>query len=140
MLSDACWRKRFGADPGIIGRTIRVDGTNQTVIGVMPPSFAYPLLWGKLEAIRPIVLAADWQHLRVNHWLGAIARLNPGISIVQAQAEMDGIAARLDEQYPDTNAGTGIRVVPLHDTTMDETGRNVSRLTLGLSGFVLLIA
>ena len=140
ILTDALWRSRYAADPNIIGRTIRVDGANQTVIGVMPPGFAYPLLWGRLEAIRPLVFSADWQHQRSTHWLGAIARLKPGVSLAQAQAEASTIGARLAQQYADTNAGTGLRVVPLHETVMDESGRNASWLTLALSGFVLLIA
>ncbi|HVU22549.1 MAG TPA: ABC transporter permease [Opitutus sp.] len=140
VLTDAIWRSRYAADPGIVGRTIRVDGANQTVIGVMPPGFAYPLLWGRLDAIRPLVLSADWQHQRGNHWLGAIARLQPGVSLAQAQAEAGTIGARLAQHYPDTNAGTGLRLVPLHETAMDESGRNASWLLLALSGFVLLIA
>jgi len=140
VLTDALWRSRFAADPAIVGRTIRVDGANQTVIGVMPPGFAYPLFWGRLDAIRPLVFAAEWQHQRGTHWLDAIARLKPGVALAQAQAEMDTIAARLVQQYPDTNAGTGLRLLPLHETAMDETGRNVSWLTLALAGFVLLIA
>jgi predicted permease len=140
VLTDALWRGRFAADPEIIGRTIRVDGANLTVIGVMPPSFAYPLLWGRLDAIRPLVFAADWQRDRATHWLSAIACLKPGVPLAQAQAEMDAIGARLVKQYPDTNAGTSLRVVPLQESTMDETGRRVSWLTLGLAAFVLLIA
>ena len=140
VLTDALWRSRFGADPGIIGRSIRVDGENHTVIGVMPANFAYPLLWGRLDAIRPVVVSAVWQHQRSVSWLGAVARLKPGVPLAQAQAEADTIAARLAQQYPDSNAGTGIRLVPLHETTMDAANRNASWLTLGLAGFVLLIA
>lgn len=140
VLTDALWRSRFGADPSIVGRTIRVDGSNQTVIGVMPPSFSYPLLWGKLDAIRPLVFAADWQHDRGTHWLGAIARLKPDVSLARAQTEVSGIASRLVQQYHDTNAGTSISLIPLHQSTMDESGRNVSWLIFALSGFVLLIA
>ncbi len=140
VLTHALWQRQFGGDPQIIGRTVRIDGMNLTVIGVMPPDFAYPLLWGKLDALRPLVLTADWQLSRGNHWLNAIARLKPGVPLAQAGAELDGIAARLVKQFPDTNAGTGVRLVPLHESTMDETGRNVSWLTLGLAGFVLLIA
>ncbi len=95
ILTDALWRSRFNADPDIIGRTLRVDGVNQTVIGVMPASFAYPLFWGQLQAIRPLVFAADWQRERSTHWLGAIARLKPGASLADAQTELNGLAARL---------------------------------------------
>jgi len=140
ILTDSIWRSQFAADPGIIGRPLRVDGSNRTVIGVMPATFAYPLFWGRVEAIRPLVLATDWQHQRGNHWLGAIARLRPGVPVAQAQAEADTIAARLVQHYPDTNAGTGLRILPLPETVMDETGRNVTWLTLALSAFVLLIA
>jgi len=140
IITHDLWQRRYASDPGIIGRTVRVDGTNLTVVGVMPASFAYPLFWGRLDAIRPLVLAADWQQNRGNHWLGAIARLKPGVSLAQAQVEMTGIAARLVSQYPDTNAETGLRLVPLHESAIDDTGRNVAWLTLGLAGFVLLIA
>ena len=140
VLTDSFWRARYGADPAIVGRTIRVDGINLTVIGVMPASFAYPLLWGKLDAIRPLVIAADWQRNRATHWLRAIARLKPDVPLAEAQAEMSTIAARLEKQYPDTNAGTGLRLVPLHESTMDDTGRNVTWLILALAGFVFLIA
>ena len=140
VLTDALWRSRFAADPAIVGRTIRVDGTNQTVIGVMPANFAYPLFWGQLHIIRPLVVVAYWQHQRTNRWLETIARLKPGVSLAQAQTEMDTIAARLARQYPDTNPGTGLRLVPLHQTAMDDTVRNVTWLTRALAGFVLLIA
>jgi putative ABC transport system permease protein len=140
ILTDTLWRSRFAADSRIIGRTIRVDGTNQTVIGVMPASFSYPIFWGKLDAIRPLVFAADWQRSRNTHWLDAIGRLKPGVSLAQARTELATIAARLAQQYPDTNAGTSVNPVPLHETALDEASSNVSWLTLGLSGFVLLIA
>ncbi|HEY4301695.1 MAG TPA: ABC transporter permease, partial [Candidatus Didemnitutus sp.] len=140
ILTDSLWRSEFAADPGIIGRSIRVDGVNRTVIGVMPASFAYPLFWGKLGAIRPLVIAAPWQHQRGNHWVNALACLRPGVSLAQARAEAETIAARLVQQYPDTNAGTGLRVLPIQDTALDAAGRNVSWLVLALSGFVLLIA
>ncbi len=117
-----------------------MDGVNQTVIGVMPANFAYPLFWGQLQAIRPLVYAAAWQHQRSEHWLDTIARLKPGVSLVQAQADLNTVAARLAQQYPDVHAGTGLRIVPLHETALDGTGRNVTWLTLALSGFALLIA
>ena len=140
VLTDSLWRARFGADPSIVGRTIRVDGASQTVVGVMPPGFSYPLFWGKLDAIRPLVLVADWQHDRGTHWLGAIARLKPGITLAQAQTEASGIAASLVREYRDSNSGTSLRLLPLHETAMDDAGRDVTWLTLALAGLVLLIA
>jgi putative ABC transport system permease protein len=101
----------------------------------MPPASTR---WSRC-ARSELVLSADWQHSRGTHWLDAIARLRSGIPLAQAQAEMSTISGRLGQQFPDTNAGTGLRLVPLHETAMDETGRNVSWLTLALAGFVLLI-
>ncbi len=140
VLTDSCWRARFNADPAVIGRTLRIDGANLTVIGVMPAAFAYPLFWGKLEALRPLVISADWQHERGTHWLGAIGRLAPGVTLAQAQAEVDTLAAGLARDHADTNAGTGLSLVPLHESAMIDTGRNVTWMTFGLAGFVLLIA
>ncbi|HVU15684.1 MAG TPA: ABC transporter permease [Candidatus Didemnitutus sp.] len=140
VLTDALWRSEYSADPAIVGRTIRVDGVNRTVIGVMPANFAYPLFWGKLGAIRPLVIAAQWQHERGNHWVNALGCLRPGVTLAQAGVEADTIAARLTKQYPDTNAGTGLRLLRIQDSALSSTGRNVSWLVLALSGFVLLIA
>jgi len=86
VLTDALWRSRFAADPNIIGRLVRVDGVNLTVIGVMPATFAYPLFWGRLDAIRPVVLGTHWQHQRSIHWLNAIARLKPSVPLAHSVA------------------------------------------------------
>lgn len=140
VLSYDCWQQRFSADPQIIGRTLRLDGESVTVIGVMPASFSYPLFWGRVDIWRPLKLLNDWREDRGTNWLNAIGRLKPGVSLGQAEAEMSGIAARLARQFPANNAGIGLRLVPLHQSTMDTVGRSVSWLTLGLAGFVLLIA
>ncbi|HUJ45327.1 MAG TPA: ABC transporter permease [Opitutaceae bacterium] len=140
VLSYACWQQRFSGDPQIIGRTLRLDGETVTVVGVMPESFAYPLFWGRVDVWRPLKLLNDWREDRGNNWLHAIGRLKPGVSLAQAQAEMDAIAARLAREFPANNAGIGLRLVPLHQSAMDAVGRSVSWFTLGLAGVVLLIA
>ena len=140
VLSYDCWQRRFDGDPQIIGRTLRLDGEPVTVIGVLPASSADPMFWGRVEVWRPLTLLHDWRESRGNNWLDALARLKPGISLVQAQAEMDTIAARLARQYPANDAGTGLRLVPMHASALDPVGRRVSWLTLGLAGVVLLIA
>ena len=106
----------------------------------MPASFAYPQLWGRVDVWRPIKLLNDWREDRGNNWLNAMARLKPGVSLEQAQVEMDGIATRLAREFPANNAGIGLRLVPLHQSAMDAVGRGVSWFTLGLAGVVLLIA
>lgn len=139
VLSYDCWQRRFAADPGVIGRTLRLDGEVVTIIGVMPETAAYPLFWGRVEIWRPLRLSNDWRQQRDVHWLNLMARLRPGVTLAQAAAEADTIAARLARQYPDTNAGTGLRLTVFHESVMADTGRRVTWLTFGLAGLVLLI-
>jgi predicted permease len=112
VLSDGLWRRRFGADPSIVGRTINLNGAVFEVIGVMRPDFHYPgrehQLWIPL-AINPAVLS---RQLRTYDHL-AIARLKPGASRQRAQAEMDAIARRLETDHPATNRGVRFEVLPL---------------------------
>lgn len=140
VISDACWRRKFAADPGIIGRTLRIDGQSVTIIGVMPAPADYPEFWGPVELWRPLPLAQDWREDRDVPWLQAIARLKPGVSRAQAQAETTGIAGRLALAYPGTNAGRGLRLVPLVGSEINAVHRRLIWLTLGLAGLVLLIA
>jgi len=140
VLSDACWRRKFGADPAIIGRTLRIGGESVTVIGVMPAAAEYPMFWGPVDVWRPLPLAQDWREKRDVPWLQAIARLQPGVSRAEAQAEAVGIAGRLARQFPETNAGKGLRLVPLVGSEVNDVHRRLVWLTLGLAGFVLLIA
>ena len=140
VLSHLLWQRRFNADPAIIGRSLRVDGQNVTVIGVMPEGVEYPLLWGRVDAWRPLALSAEQLKNRGNHWMNAIGRLKPGVSLAQAQTECSTLAARWAKDFADTNEGTGLRLVILHKSTMDQVGRSLSMLVMGLASFVLLIA
>jgi len=110
VLSHGFWQKRFAADPQIVGRIIRLNSENCTVIGVMPKGFAFPnsevAVW---TPMRGDLKAAG----RNVHGYQAIARLKPGVALQQAQTEMDGIARRLEQEYPDTNRDVGIRLVSL---------------------------
>jgi len=138
VLSHDFWRSRFAGDPNIVGRNLRLNGESVTVLGVMPADFDHPLLWGRVSAWRPIAFTYDQRQERKVNWVGALARLKPGISQAQAQAEMSAIAARLAREHSDPNSG--LRVVPLKGSTTSDVGRNISQFALGLSGFVLLIA
>lgn len=135
LLSHGLWQRRFGSDPGIIGRQLRIDGRSLTVTGVMPPDFRFPFqsdLWW-LNDRYFIRQTRSW---RIDQTIG---RLKPGVSPEQAQAEMQQIAARLAQTYPDTNAEVTAVVVPLRDFWFGKLRRSFW-LLLGACGFVLLIA
>ena len=140
VLSQTFWRRRFSSDTNIIGRTLRLDGESVAVIGVMPASFEHPLLWGPVDAFRPAAFTPEQRQNRGNNWLNTLARLKPGVTLGQAQAEMSAIAKRLAQAYPDNNAKDNVRLVLLRKSEMDDTGRHLTWLTMGLAGFVLLIA
>jgi putative ABC transport system permease protein len=112
LLSDGLWRRRFGADPSIVGQTINLSGNPYEVVGVMPPDFQFPerehQLWIPLT-INPRLLARELAHY--DH--RAIARLKRGVGIEQAQREIDALAARLEAEYPATNRGVRVEVLPL---------------------------
>ncbi len=140
VLSHALWQSRFGGDPHIIGRSIRLNAEQVTVIGVMPPSFAYPLLFGKIDLWRPITIPRHIVEDRNNRFFGVIARLNPGATLAQTQAELTPMAARWARDFPQTGKGRGFNVMDLQKSTMDSTSESFVWLLFGLAGFVLLIA
>jgi predicted permease len=136
ILNYGLWQRRFGGDPAIVGKTISINGVTSTVVGIMPPEFNYPR-GGQLLA--PLALTQSEAQNRGSHYLLAVARLKPGVSPAQAQAELDTIMARLEREHPNTNTGRGIGVFPL----LDDTVRFYSQALLTLMcavGFVLLIA
>jgi predicted permease len=144
VLSHRLWQRRFGGDPDIVGRTIVIDGEASPVIGVMPPSFDYPSPWLIGEradlwmSIHTRPFMADMREHRESHWLATIGRLKNGISIETAQRDMDIIAERLAEKYPDPNEGAGIRVSRLQEELVGRAGGHLMML-LGGAGLVLLI-
>ncbi len=137
VLGHALWRERFGGDRGVVGRKITLNAKPYEVVGVMPPAFQWPAaaqLWlpdEYNEAYRSTNRAA-WM-------IEVVARLKPGVSITQASAEMQAIAAQLAREHPDKNGGLGMTVHPLLDSLV---GGSKASLTILLSavGFVLLIA
>ena len=136
VLSYQLWKSQFGGDQQVVGKSIHLDGDAYTVIGVMPPSFDKPesaLLWV------PLVWTAQERAVRGEHSMAAVARLKPGVTVQQAQAQLDGIAARLAEQYPADSAGWGAAVVPLREETVGDVRRPLLML-FGAVVFVLLIA
>ncbi len=137
ILSHALWERRFGSDPAIIGRAINLDGQSFTVVGVMPGNFQFPKRTDQLWV--PMPFTAKEAKQRGNHYLEVIARMKPGISLQQAQAEMTTIAARLQHQYPQTNTSIGAVVTPLHEHVVGDI-KPALLILLGAVAFVLLIA
>jgi len=110
VLSHGFWQRRFAADPQIVGRTIRLNSENCTVIGVMPKGFDFPnsevAIWAPMRG--NLAVAS-----RGVHAYEAIARLKPGVTLQQAQTDLNAIASRLEQEYPGTNKDVGIRLVSL---------------------------
>ena len=136
VLSDRLWRRRFGADPAIIGKPINLSKTPYTVVGVMPPTFRYP---DKVEIWTPLALPGSAASDYTNRYLRVLARLAPGVTLEQAQAQMNLLAERLAREHPDTNRGEGILLKPLRLELAGDI-RFPLLVLLGAVGFVLLIA
>src|ERR1700677_2638038 len=140
VLSDAFWRSHYAADPGVIGRTVRMDAKQVTIIGVMPADFENLTYWGHIDMWQPLAYDAPTRSIRDNAWLQSIGRLAPGVSLVQAQADGNAIASRLAHDFPQTDAGNGVRLGPWDSVGTSDVSRRITWLCLGVSGFVLLIA
>ena len=137
ILSHALWHRSFGGAPDVIGEAAEIDGRSYTIVGVMDKDFDFPpsaQLW------LPMTLSAKEQSVRDTHYVSAVARLRPGVTMEQAQAEMSAIGRRLEEQYPDTDKGWTVWVFPVAGYVAGFYGQQYSRLALGAVFFVLLIA
>ncbi|HLY59898.1 MAG TPA: ABC transporter permease [Terriglobia bacterium] len=138
VISDPFWKSHFNSDPKALGKTFRIGGVVSTVVGVMPPGFA-PFRGGRIDLWMPINPESARYSERIDHWLIPVARLKAGVTREQAQTEMDVIARRLEQAYPETNKGVGKQIAPLHEVLFGWAGRTLYPL-LGAVGFVLLVA
>ena len=142
ILSENLWRRSFGADPNIIGSSIDLDKRSFTVVGIMPAAFRFPLLTESEQLWIPLVqdpLFGGWLEQRGLHFLQVIGRLKPGVSMKQAQAEMDAASARLAKDFPADNRGWTIHMTPLQRDIVGDAKAPLLVL-LGAVGLVLLIA
>ena len=142
IVSENLWRGTLGADPKILGSSINLDKRPFTVVGIMPASFRSPFISSKPEVWIPLVqdpLFGSWMTRRGGHWLAVFARLKPGVSIGQAQAEMDAISGRLASEFPAENKGWTVRLVPMQKEIVGDV-RTALLVLLGAVGLVLLIA
>ncbi|HKZ01224.1 MAG TPA: ABC transporter permease, partial [Pyrinomonadaceae bacterium] len=135
ILGHSLWQNHFGADPKIIGQKIMLSNRPRTVVGVMPAGFRFPEI---AELWVPLALTTK-TFTRTDHGLSAIARLKDGVSFTQAQAEMNNIAAHIEEQNPITNEGLGVSVTSLHKNLSGDY-REALLILLGVVACVLLVA
>ena len=142
LLSYGLWRRRFGAESEVIGKTIRLDGESYLVIGVMPPGVTLFSSQGSLTG-KPAQLwwPYGWTDQDRNprgRWMSAVGRLKPEVRLAQAQAEMDALVASFTKTYPDFETGWGVNLVPVHQDLTNAI-RPTLLLLLVAVGFVLLI-
>ena len=137
ILGHDLWQRRFGGDQGVLGRTIELDGSAVTVVGVMRAGFAYP---NGAEVWTPLAPDDMLRTARGLLWLRVIGRLAPGAALERASAEMATVAARLESQYPETNTGHGVRLQPLNDAVVGGQVRRSLVVLLAAVGCLLLIA
>lgn len=139
ILTDRFWTSRFGSDPNVVGRKIQLDGKTVEIVGVMPPGFEHPILWGPIDLWQPLTFTPEEKSVRRDNFLFSFGRLKPGVSNQQAEQSMAALAANIAKQNS-LNEGESIRLEPLQRTMSDSTSRTVMWFTFGLAGFVLLIA
>jgi putative ABC transport system permease protein len=138
MLSYRLWQSRFAGDAGLVGQTITLNGNPFTVVGILPRDFSYAPV-GEAEiwtALRP---SRTQLERRYQHWLRTIARLKPGVTLDEARADMETVAARIAGEHPESHTGTQVRLVPLHEQMVGNI-KPVLLALLAAVGFVLLIA
>jgi putative ABC transport system permease protein len=134
VISHRLWRRRYGGDPALVGRTITMDGAPYHVVGILPPGFNFPINTDVYRRSPP----GDYENRSIRQ-SAVIAKLRPGVTSAQAQAEIDAIARRWEQAYPETNAGLRFTVEPLRDLCLGKVGQYLW-LSLGAVGLVLLIA
>jgi predicted permease len=138
VISNRLWRERFAGSDEVLGRTVTVDGRNYAIVGVAPPGFRLEEeadIYTPLAQFDPLILNNRASHAGIF----TFARLNPGVSVSQSQAEMSAIQSNLDRQYPDDNRDLGTYVEPLKQAIVGDAGQTLG-LLLGAVGLVSLIS
>ncbi len=142
VLSYAMWRSRYGANPGIVGKNVELNGESFSVVGVMGPGFEFPIVTDpnyRPQMWKPLAWSDQERAIRDNHNYSVVARLKPGVTLKQAQAEMNTISNRLAQQYPADDKGWGAIAIPLRDDLVGDV-KPALLILLGAVAFVLLIA
>jgi predicted permease len=138
ILSYGLWQRRFGGDPGVLGKSVNLSDTSYTVVGVLPHDF-----WFYSGADVFVPIGADkamWIHNRqMRNGMHAVARLKPGVTLAQSRAEMDNVGRQLAAAYPDANGRNGVSVLSVLEDVVSDV-RGTLFLLFGAVGFLLLIA
>jgi putative ABC transport system permease protein len=137
LIKHSLWRERFGSDPDIVGRSIRIDNRPRTIVGVMADEFDFPL--NACEVWAPLAFDAEDTQNRGNHYLQVVGLMRPGVTVSQADAAVRGVAERARTLYPDSNGGRTAFAESLTDS-FTRGPRPYLIVLLGAVGFVLLIA
>ena len=140
LLSDGFWRRRFGADPGVVGSQILLNARPAMVVGVLPASYRHV----EENPDRSADVFVPYQFNRTSpnrggHFIRAVGRLRPGARIEEARAELEAVAERLEREFPTSNHGQGVRLLALHDAVVGDTRASLLLLSAGVA-LVLLIA
>jgi predicted permease len=138
VLSYGFWQRRFNGDPTIVGRQLRLNGGNSTVVGVMPRDFEYPLFWGNVDLWRPFAASAQLRQERGNNFLREYGRLRPGVTLQQADSVMKAVHLQILAENTNLDQRTSIRIQAL--TLVNPVIRRMSAFAFGLAALVLLIA
>jgi predicted permease len=138
LLGDGLWKRKFGASPDILGKTLTLNGKSYTVVGVAPGRLP---VYSPTDVFVPIGQWTDptFRDRRISMGMNAIGRLKPGVTFEEARAEMDRIGTNLAAAYPEANTGSGVTLVPLKADVVGDV-RGILLVLLGAVGFVLLIA
>jgi putative ABC transport system permease protein len=137
ILGYGLWQRRFASDPNIVGRTISLNGEPYTIVGVTGSEFNFP---SHAELYVPLAFDDATKAVRADHFLHPVARLKPGVSLRDAQAEMFTIQGRLQQQFPDTEKAWSVRVLPLKTWVSGELADEYGKMLIGAAILVLLIA
>jgi putative ABC transport system permease protein len=136
VLGHGLWQRAFGANPNIVGQTLTINSRSFTVVGIMPAGFEFPR---EAELWVPLAWEDNERRVRSDHNYLVLARLKQNVSLEQAKTEMNTISSRLEQQYPEENAGWGAVVIPLRDDHVGDIRLALLVLFCAV-GFVLLIA
>lgn len=136
LISDRFWRRRFNADPNIVGKNLRLDGHLTPIVGVTPPSF---LPNREADLWCPIPAGFSYGPARENNWFVVIGRLKPGVAVAQARANLATVQAQLGRQFPKTDAELSVGIEPLKETTISDSRRSLW-LLFGSVTLLLFIA
>ncbi len=141
LISHALWQSQYGSDPNVVGQPVRTDRMTYTIVGVMPPGFAFPqrtAIWTPMESYYATLTADRTPKRRDSRFYATVARLKPGVSLARAEADLNAVAEALEREYPKDNEGVRVKLTPLRELEVGEL-RPYLQLLMGGVALVVLI-